>query len=292
MNSFPASSDPAHATLVRGIQGKPVAAQIAVVEVNIIDEDLPRMLQFEQGGLDYIGIRGEVANRLLADGALKPEYARRGITRRVFPEPFLFSFYFNVADPVLGGMDSERIALRRAIASALDVETLIKVVYAGYALPANQIVPPGVGGHDATLPKKSQYDPATAKALLDRFGYAKGADGYRTTPDGKPLTLVLTLRSSPVSREIQTLTKRDLDVVGLRTDYRLTPFQDAIKELERGTIPDVLRRLRRFASRGGPELLPALQQAAAAGQRLAVHSSTNTTVPPRSSCVARAMPSR
>ena len=208
--------------------------QIAVVEVNIIDEDLPRVLQFEQGGLDYVGIRGEVANRLLADGALKPEYARQGITRRVYPEPFLFSFYFNVADPVVGGMSGERIALRRAIASALDVETLVKVVYAGYALPANQIVPPGVGGHDVTLPSKPQYDPATAKALLDRFGYAKGADGYRRMPDGKPLTLMLTLRSSPVSREIQTLTKRDLDAVGLRIDYRLTPFQEAIKELEKG----------------------------------------------------------
>jgi len=230
---FPESGDPAQAALVRSMQGK-VLPQIAVVEVNIIDEDLPRMLQFEQGGLDYIGIRGEVANRLLADGALKPEYARRGIVRRVFPEPFLFSFYFNVADPVIGGLSSERIALRRAIAAALDVETLVKVVYAGYALPANQIVPPGVGGHDTTLPAKPLYDPATAKALLDRFGYAKAADGYRNRPDGKPLTVTLTLRSGPVSREIQTLTKRDLDAVGIRTDYRLTPFQDAIKELERG----------------------------------------------------------
>ncbi|HEX3633315.1 MAG TPA: ABC transporter substrate-binding protein [Casimicrobiaceae bacterium] len=230
---FPESDNPAQAALVRSMQGK-ILPQIGVVEVNIIDEDLPRVLQFEQGGLDYIGIRGEVANRLLADGALKPEYARRGITRRVFPEPFLFALYFNVADPVIGGLGSERIALRRAIASALDIETLVKVVYAGYALPANQMVPPGVGGHDATLPTKPLYDPATAKALLDRFGYAKGADGYRNTPDGKPLTVTLTLRSSPVSREIQTLTKRDLDAVGLRTDYRLTPFQDAIKELEKG----------------------------------------------------------
>jgi oligopeptide transport system substrate-binding protein len=231
--SFPESNDPAHAALVRSMRGKTLP-QIGVVEVNIIEEDLPRVLQFEQGGLDYIGIRGEVANRLLADGALKPEYARRGMTRRVYPEPFLFSFYFNVADPVLGGMSSERIALRRAIASALDVETLVKVVYAGYALPANQIVPPGVGGYDATLPSKPQYDPATANALLDRFGYAKGADGYRKAPNGKPLTIVLTLRSGPVSREIQTLTKRDLDAVGLRMDFRLTPFQDAIKELEKG----------------------------------------------------------
>jgi ABC-type transport system substrate-binding protein len=230
---FPGSSDPAQSALVRSMQDKSLP-QIGVVEVNIIDEDLPRVLQFEQGGLDYIAVRGEVANRLLSDGVLKPEYARRGISRRVYPEPFLFSFYFNVGDSTIGGMSDVRIALRRAIASALDVETLIRVVYAGQALPANQIVPPGVGGHDATLPAKSLYDPATAKALLDRFGYAKGADGYRRTPDGKPLTLTLTLRSSPVSREIQTLTKRDMDAIGIRMDFRLTPFQDAIKELEKG----------------------------------------------------------
>lgn len=230
---FPESSDPAQAALVRSMQGKTLP-QIGRVEVNIIDEDLPRVLQFEQGGLDYIVVRGEVANRLLADGALKPEYARRGITRRVYAEPYLFSFYFNVVDPVVGGMSGDRIALRRAFAFALDVDALVKVVYAGHALPADQMVPPGVGGHDATLRSKPQYDPATARALLDRFGYAKGADGYRNTPDGKPLTLTLTLRSSPVSREIQTLTKRDMDAIGIRMDYRLTPFQDAIKELEKG----------------------------------------------------------
>ena len=231
--SFPDSTDPARAALVRGMQGKKLP-QIGIVEVSIIEEDLPRVLQFEQGGLDYIVVRGEVANRLLDGGVLKPEYARLGIRRRVYPEPFLFSFYFNVADPVLGGMGDDRIALRRAIASALDVETLVRVVYAGHALPANQIVPPGVGGHDPTLPPKSRYDPATAKALLDRFGYAKGSDGYRTAPDGKPLTITLTLRSGPVSREVQTLAKRDMDAIGLRMDFRLTPFQDAIKELEKG----------------------------------------------------------
>jgi ABC-type transport system substrate-binding protein len=230
---FPQSSNPADAALVHSMQGKTLP-QIKTVEVNIIDEDLPRVLQFEQGGLDYIIVRGEVANRLLADGTLKPEYARRGITRRVYPEPFLFSFYFNVGDPIVGGMTAERIALRRAIAYGLDVDTLVKVVYAGQARPANQIVPPGVGGHDATFAPKPLYDPGTARALLDRFGYARGADGYRSRPDGKPLTVTLTLRSGPVSREIETLTKRDMDTIGVRMDFRLTPFQDAIKELEKG----------------------------------------------------------
>ena len=107
-------------------------------------------------------------------------------------------------------------------------------MYAGQAIPANQIVPPGVGGHDSTLPMKSLYDPATAKALLDRFGYKRGADGYRNARDGTPLTLTLSQRSGAVSREVETLWKKNMDAVGLRTAFRQAPFQDIIKELEKG----------------------------------------------------------
>ncbi len=230
---FPDSGNPAQAPLARSMQGK-VLPQIGVIEIAVIDEDLPRLLQFERGGLDYVVLRGEVANRLLADGKLKPEYAAHGITRYVFPEPFLFSVYFNVADPVLGGMNNERIALRRAITLALDVETLLKVVYAGQAIPANQIVPLGVGGHDPALRAKPLYDPAAARALLDRFGYRMDADGYRRAPDGKPLALTFSQRTGAVSREVETLWKKNMDAVGLRMDFRVAPFQDMIKALEKG----------------------------------------------------------
>jgi oligopeptide transport system substrate-binding protein len=231
--SFPESVNPAQSALVRSMKGKTLP-QIGSIEISVIDEDLPRLLQFEQGGLDYIILRGEVVNRLLADGKLKPEYAARGIARYVFPEPFVFAVYFNVADASLGGMSKDRIALRRAIALALDVEALLKVVYAGNAIPANQIVPPGVGGHDPGLPTKQVYDPAAAKALLDRFGYRVGPDGYRTAPDGKPLVLTLSQRSAAFSREVETLWKKNLEAVGLRIEFRVAPFQEIIKALEKG----------------------------------------------------------
>ena len=230
---FPESSTPAHAPLVRSMQGK-VLPQIGVIEINMIDEDLTRLLQFERGGLDFVLLRGEVATRLLDNGKLKPEYAARGVTRIAFPEPFGFYLYFNVADADIGGMGNARIALRRAIALAFDAEELTRIVYAGQAIPANQIVPPGVGGHDSTLPTKSLYDPPTAKALLDRFGYKRGGDGYRNAPDGTPLTLTLSQRSGAVSREIETLWKKNMDAIGLRTAFRQAPFQDIIKELEKG----------------------------------------------------------
>ena len=74
-----------------------------------------------------------------------------------------------------------------------------------------------------------------AKALLARFGYGKqDNEGYRKTPDGSPLTLTMTLRSGGISREIETLLKKNMDAIGLRLAFRVTPFQDAIKELRAG----------------------------------------------------------
>jgi ABC-type transport system substrate-binding protein len=205
------------------------------IEVNFIDEDLTRLLLFEQGGLDFVQLRGEVATRLLSGDKLKPEYAARGITRHTLYEPFLFSVYFNVKDPTIGGMTNERVALRRAIAMGLDTDELIKVVLAGQAVPANQMIPPGVTGHDSALPVKSMYDPKTANALLDRFGYGKrDAEGFRTAPDGSRLALTLSLRTGGVSREVQTLWKKNMQAIGLRSDFALAPFQDVIKDLEKG----------------------------------------------------------
>jgi ABC-type transport system substrate-binding protein len=231
---FPESSDPARAALVRSMQGKTLP-QVGVVEISIIEEDVTQLLEFERGGLDYIGVRGEPATRLLENGKLKPEYAARGVTRIAFFEPVLFSTYFNMEDATIGGMGRDRIALRRAMALAIDTEAMVKVVYGGQAQAANQIVPPGVGGFDATLPTRPLHDKAAAMQLLDRFGYDKrDADGFRKGPDGKPLTITFTLRSGAISREIQTLVKRDMDAVGLRIDFRITPFQDVVKEMIAG----------------------------------------------------------
>ena len=231
---FPESNRREDAALVASMKGKRIP-QVGIVEINIIDEDITRLLLFEQGNLDFVQLRGEIATRLLADGNVKPEYATRGITRKVNVEPFLFTLYFNTKDPVVGGMTNERIALRRAIALAWDADSYIRIVLAGQAIPAGQFIPPGVSGHDPTLPAKSTYDPKTAMALLDRFGYDKhDPDGFRRFPDGARLTLTLSLRTGGVTRETQTLWKKNMEAIGLRTEFNVAPFQDMIKDLEKG----------------------------------------------------------
>ena len=231
---FPSSDDPAYAPLIRQMKGKSIP-QIGRIEISVIEEDVTRLLEFEAGKLDYVVLRGEIASRLLADGQVKPEYARRGITRQSFIEPYLFTLYLNMDDPVVGGMSNQHVALRRAMALAFDVHSLVRVVYAGQAVAANQLVPPGVTGHDPARPPRPAADPAAANALLDRTGYDKrDPDGYRRAPDGTPLTISVSLRAGGVSRETQTQWQRDMDAIGLRMTYRIAPFQDLIKDFLAG----------------------------------------------------------
>lgn len=231
---FPSSDDPARAAMIRQMQGKAMP-QIGRIEISVMEEDVTRLLEFEAGKLDYVVLRGEIASRLLDQGQVKPEYARRGITRQAFIEPYLFALYLNMDDPVVGGMSNQHVALRRAMALAFDAHSLVRVVYAGQAVAANQLLPPGVAGHDPARPPRPAADPAAANALLDRTGYDKrDPDGYRRAPDGTPLTLAVSLRSGGVSREVQTQWQHDMDAIGLRMTYRITPFQDLIKDFLAG----------------------------------------------------------
>ena len=228
---FPPSDDPGNADIERTMHGKSLP-QIGVIDISIIEEDTTLALEFERGALDCVELRREAAARMLVGDKLKEVYASRGIERHAFIEPYLFMAVFNMNDPTVGGMSRERIALRRAIALGLNLQKLADVVYAGQAEPADQLVPPGVTGHDPAASTTSRYDPAAASALLDRFGYDRRApDGYRIAPGGSPLTVTLSQRSGTVSRETATLWKKDMDAIGIRTEFHMTPFQDFVKEV-------------------------------------------------------------
>jgi ABC-type transport system substrate-binding protein len=133
-------------------------------------------------------------------------------------------------DPVVGGYTPERIALRRAVGLAYNVPEEIKVIRQGQAFPANQVVPPTVSGHNPKLPTKGTYDPAAARALLDRFGYKdRDGDGYRELPDGKPFTLTLASAPSAIERQFDELWVRSMKSVGLRIEFRKEKWPDLLK---------------------------------------------------------------
>jgi len=68
-------------------------------------------------------------------------------------------------------LDDKRVRL--ALAQAVDVNDLVRVVYQGSGTPTGALIPPTIFGHDDSL-KPRKYDPEAAKKLLAEAGHPNG----------------------------------------------------------------------------------------------------------------------
>ncbi len=222
------STDPADVKLIAEMKGKKMP-QVGRVEVSIIEEDQARLLAFQNGELDIMNMEGPLAPNVLDGGKLKPAFAAKGVKLSRFVDPEITYHYWNMQDPVVGGLTKEKIALRRAMAMAYDVDEEIKVVRNGQAVEAQFPIPPGVVGYDPDYRSSVKYDPAGANALLDRFGYKKGVDGWRTLPDGRPLVIRYASRPDSLGRQQDEMWKKALDSIGIRMEVQKDKFPELLK---------------------------------------------------------------
>jgi ABC-type transport system substrate-binding protein len=227
---YPDSSDPADRAYVASMRGKKLPA-IKHIEIAISEESNPRLLAFQNRELDFLAVPVDLIWNVLDPGdKLKPEFKRQGIVLARGVQPAISYTYFNMEDPVVGGYATAKIALRRAISMAYNTDEEIRVVRQGQGEPATQPVPPNVTGYNPKLNGHVKYDPAGAKALLDKFGYVDhDGDGWRDLPDGKPLTLTIASPPSAVDRQFDELWKKSMDAVGLRIEFVKQKWPDLLK---------------------------------------------------------------
>jgi ABC-type transport system substrate-binding protein len=225
------SSDPNDVKLIAEMKGKKMP-QVGRIEVSIIEEDQARLLAFQKGEIDLMNMEGPLAPNVLDGDKLRPELAQKGVKLSRFVDPEISYHFWNMQDPVVGGFEKEKIALRRAMAMAYNTPEEIKVVRNGQAVEINFPVPPGVVGHDPAYRSSVKYDPAGANSLLDRFGYKKGADGWRNQPDGKPFTVVYASRPDSLGRQQDEMWKKALDSIAIRMEVKKDKFPELLK-LER-----------------------------------------------------------
>ena len=223
-----APQDASDQKLVAQMKGKKMP-QVGRVEVSIIVEDQARWLAFKNLELDIMNMEGPLAPQAILDGKLKPELVAKGIMLDRIVDPEISYIYWNLQDPVVGGLTKEKIALRRAMAMSYNAAEDIKVIRNGQAVEALYPIPPGVVGHVPDWKSSIKYDPAGANALLDRFGYKKGADGKRTTPDGKPLVVTLFSRPDSLGRLQDELWKKSFDAIGVQMDVHKDTFPELVK---------------------------------------------------------------
>lgn len=225
---FTPSDDPWDKELVRDMKGKHMP-QIGRVEISIVEEEQARWLAFDSGQHDYMDLSPPAAPRVLDGDKLKPNLVSKGFRLYRYIDPGFRYTFFNMKDPVVGGYTKEKIALRRALAMAYNYKEDIAHAWYGQALKAHSIVPPGVVGYDPAYRSSISYDPELAARLLDYFGYKKGADGWRTMPDGKPL--VVKISSDPRSRDAakREVWKKSLDKLGVRAEFPVSSYADNSK---------------------------------------------------------------
>jgi ABC-type transport system substrate-binding protein len=211
--------------LIRVMKGKQMP-QVGRVEIVIIEEAQSRWLSFQQKGLDYINVPETFAPDALDGGQLKPSFVREGVSLYRTNDLDMTYTAFNMKDPVIGGLSKEKIALRRAMAMAYNVDKEIEVIRKGQAMHLEMPVPAGVVGHDPQYRSLIRYDPELANKLLDYFGYQRGKDGWRTLPDGKPLTVRLATEPSSTNRELDELWQQSLERIGVHMESAVAPFAD------------------------------------------------------------------
>jgi ABC-type transport system substrate-binding protein len=210
------------------------------VDIRIIEEGQGQWLAFLNREIDILELLPpEFTPQALTDGKLKPDLAAKGIVHQVLIRPNVLFTYFNMDDPVVGGYTPDKIALRRAISMAYNMDEAIRVLYYGRAHPANGPIPPDIEGFDPTLRTQAQlYDPAAARALLDRYGYKdRDGDGFREQPDGKPLTLERWSSPGSAQRQADELWKKNMNAIGLRIDFKKDKLPELRKLARQGKIP-------------------------------------------------------
>ena len=233
----PAPDDAEGQALLKQFKGRKLP-MVDRVEVSIIEEAQPRWLAFLNGQLDMIAVPAEFISTAMPGGKLAPNLAKKGMRGYRVLRPDVVMTYFNMEDPVVGGYTPEKVALRRAIALAVDVDREIQLIYRGQGVPAQSPMAPDTTGYDPHFKSENgDFDPARANALLDMYGYVdKTGDGWRDLPDGRPLVLEMATQTSQIDRQFNEMWKKDMDRIHVKVKFNAAKWPEQLKAARAGKL--------------------------------------------------------
>jgi len=128
--------------------------------------------------------------------------------------------------------------VRKAIAQAVDKQTISEAVYANEAIPSESMVwakskwGPALDGSIATYP----FDRRASERLMNEAGYAKVGDGLFAGPDGQLTLDVVTTADPDNVREILVIAD-SLRAAGFEIQQRVLPAAQAQNSQIRASFP-------------------------------------------------------
>jgi ABC-type transport system substrate-binding protein len=209
------------------------------VIVSIIEENQPRWLAFLNEEHDMVEeVPTDFAPIAMPNNKLAPNLAKRDITMVRYPRADVSVSYFGMENPVVGGYEPHKVALRRAIALAVDIESEIRLIRRGQAIPAQSPIGPQTWGYDPQFKSEmSEFSRARAKALLDLHGYTdKDGDGWRDQPDGSPLRIEYHSQPDQQSRQLTEAWQKNMSAIGIRIEFRVAKWPENLKSSRAGRL--------------------------------------------------------
>ena len=223
---------------VRALQGRKLPL-VDRVMISIIEESQPRWLSFLNEENDFIEqVPPDFIQSAAPNNQIAPNLKKRDIRMQRYARADLSMSYFAMEHPVVGGYEPGKIALRRAIALAVDGEREIRLVRRSQAIPSQGVIGPGTYGYDKNFKSEmSTFDLARAKALLDMHGYVdKDGDGWRDLPDGKPLRLEYATQPDQQSRQLIEQWQRNMDALKVRIEFKPAKWPENLKSSRAGKL--------------------------------------------------------
>jgi peptide/nickel transport system substrate-binding protein len=165
-----------------------------------------------------------------------------------FPPVLNVSLFPNLDNPLLS-----KLAVRKAIAYAIDKPKVGQVGESGYQKPANQsgvITPTFQSWFDSSLSQPT-YDPGKAQQILKSAGYKKGSNGIYQDKSGHPLSFTIKTISgfSDWDSSLQ-LIAQELKAVGISVTVQDENTGPYTSDLQGGKFQLA------YAGSGGPAAAP------------------------------------
>ncbi len=195
------------------------------IVLNIMKEDSPMWLQFNKGNLDIGSIpKDSFDSAINPQQELTPDLANKGIRLYKYDRPVIWYLNFNMKDKLLG----KNTYLRKAIASAIDRDYMIRIFLNGRGKKATSMVPPGIEGHVERDTVIGDYNIQKAKEYLKLAGF----------PEGLNLPVInYDLRgASTTARQQGEYIKKALAKVGIKVKVITNTFPAYLEKEKNGNL--------------------------------------------------------
>jgi len=209
------------------------------VVIEIVQTEDVSVMKFKQGQLDYLGLRGEDYPDLKplekqGDFTIYMTGVNRG-------SQFLF-FNQNTGTDANGKPYVDPVKLkwfrnvqfRKAVAYAIDRQSMVDVLMNGLGIPQWSPVGPGSPFfHNPDVPKYP-YNPRKAKEILAEAGFKDiNGDGYLEDPDGNTVEFDLTTNSENTVRiRMAEMIRKDLERIGMKVHFLPQQFNMLVSKLD------------------------------------------------------------